>query len=90
MSYRKASEVLPPSLLDAVQEYIDGAYIYIPRKSDKRLPWGAHTRTRENLRARNREILAARRAGCPVGELAEKYFLSEKAIYKILKTVQNG
>lgn len=90
MSYRKASDVLPPSLLDAVQEYIDGAYLYIPRKADKRLAWGATTRTRENLRTRNREILAAHRAGCSVDELAEKYFLSTKAVYKILKTVQNG
>ena len=35
MSYKKANEVLPQALLNAVQQYIDGEYIYIPRKEDK-------------------------------------------------------
>lgn len=90
MSYKKASDVLPQSLLDAVQEYIDGTYLYIPRKADNRLSWGANTQTKEKNRARNREILAARLAGHPVDELAEKYCLSEKAIYKILKIARNS
>ncbi len=90
MSYKKASDVLPRSLLSAVQRYIDGEYLYIPRKDDNKLAWGANTRTRETLRTRNREILAKRLAGCSVAELAERYFLSTKAIYKILNAGRNG
>ncbi|MCC8194244.1 MAG: hypothetical protein LIP28_06340 [Deltaproteobacteria bacterium] len=90
MSYKKATDVLPHTLLLAVQQYIDGEYIYIPRRSDKKQPWGANTQTRQTLRARNREILSKRRAGCPVAELASQYFLSEKAIYKIINAAENG
>lgn len=90
MSYKKADDILPRSLLSAVQQYIDGEYIYIPRKEDKKLPWGANTQTRKTLQARNREILAKRLAGCSVAELAEHYFLSVKAIYKILNAAKNG
>ena len=32
MSYMKAEEVLPKELIQLIQEYTDGAYIYIPRK----------------------------------------------------------
>jgi len=84
MSYKKANDVLPHPLLSAVQQYIDGEYIYIPRKANSKLPWGANTETRETLQARNREILDKRLSGCSVAELAEQYFLSEKSIYKIL------
>lgn len=84
MSYKKANDVLPHTLLSAVQQYIDGEYIYIPRKENNKLPWGANTETKDALQARNREILTKRLAGCSVAELAEQYFLSTKAIYKIL------
>ena len=77
MSYKKANEVLPHDLLHAVQQYIDGEYLYIPRRTENRLPWGATTETRNALRERNRNILA------------ERYCLSEKAIYKILNAGKN-
>ncbi len=89
MSYKKANDILPHDLLHAVQQYIDGEYIYIPRKADNKLPWGTNTDTRKSLQARNREILAKRLAGCSVGDLAEHYFLSEKAIYKIINTSEH-
>ena len=90
MSYKKAVDVLPHSVLRAVQQYIDGEYIYIPRKEDRKQPWGANTQTRETIQARNREILSRRLEGCTVAELAGQYFLSEKAIYKILNASKNG
>ena len=90
MSYKKANAILPYSLLSAVQQYIDGEYIYIPRKEDNKLSWGANTDTREIIQARNREILDKRLNGCSAGELAEQYCLSIKAIYKILNTVKNS
>ncbi|AHG21563.1 histidine kinase [Chania multitudinisentens RB-25] len=89
MSYKKASDVLPQDLLIAIQQYIDGEYIYIPRKEDNKLSWGENTQTRETLQARNRAILAKRLAGYSVAELAEQYFLSTKAIYKIVNAGKN-
>ncbi|WP_285906119.1 CD3324 family protein [Pseudodesulfovibrio pelocollis] len=90
MSYKKAIDILPHNVLSAVQQYIDGEYIYIPRKEERKQPWGANTRTRETIRARNSEILSKRLAGCSVAELAEQYFLSEKAIYKIVNASKTG
>ncbi|MDL2210394.1 hypothetical protein LJC26_06280 [Desulfovibrio sp. OttesenSCG-928-O18] len=90
MSYKKADDILPHSLLNAVQQYIDGEYIYIPRREGNKQSWGANTQTRKNLQARNREILAKRLSGCSAAELAEQYFLSTKAIYKILNADKNG
>ena len=90
MSYKKANDILPYSLLSAVQQYIDGEYIYIPRKEGNKLPWGANTEIKETLQARNREILGKRLAGWSAAELAEHYFLSTKAIYKILNAGKNG
>ena len=31
MSYQKADRILPRELLEQVQEYVDGALIYIPK-----------------------------------------------------------
>ena len=90
MSYKKANEVLPQALLNAVQQYIDGEYIYIPRKEDKKQPVGAKTQTRKTIHALNREMQSMRLAGCSVAELAEQYFLSPKAIYKIINANKNG
>ena len=41
MRYMKAADVLPPDLLAQVQAYIDGEYLYIPRRETSRKPWGA-------------------------------------------------
>ncbi len=90
MGYRKAKDVLPRHLLRAIQDYIDGEVLYIPRKTGNRRQWGETTQSRQRLLARNREIVARRRAGCSVAALAEQYCLSAKAVYKILAAVDDG
>lgn len=56
MSYNKATNILPTDLLEKVQEYVDGEYIYIPRISQNKKEWGAGTSTREELEVRNNQI----------------------------------
>lgn len=90
MGYKKAETILPQQLLLAIQEYIDGECLYIPRKTGNRKRWGEASRSRQRLLDRNREIAARRRAGCPVASLAQEYCLSAKAVYKILAAVANG
>ena len=41
MRYMKAADVLPPDLLKQIQTYIDGEYLYIPRRAETRSAWGA-------------------------------------------------
>jgi len=84
MAYTTAGNILPPQLLEAVQEYIDGAYLYIPRKRNRRKAWGELKQSRQRLAARNAAILAQYRTGLSVARLAALYCLSDKAIYKVL------
>ena len=34
MKYVKAQDVLPKEILKIIQEYVDGKYLYIPRKNE--------------------------------------------------------
>lgn len=84
MSYQNGNLVLPEPLLTAVQKYVDGETIYIPRKAANRRPWDAAGRNRQITLARNQEILNKYLSGVSVKELAAVYFLSDKTIYGIL------
>ena len=75
VSYTNADRILPRELLDAIQQYADGVYLYIPR--------------RERL-ARNRELYEKHLGGAPVHKLAEEYYLSAKTIYKILASMRQA
>lgn len=90
MSYKKATNILPKELLERVQEYIDGEFLYIPRVSDNKKGWGATTTTRQELQERNACIYADYLAGCEMEALAEKYFLSLKSIQRITRQLKTG
>ena len=90
MGYTNATEVLPKTVLEAVQKYIDGQCVYIPRRDDRRKAWGERTQTRANIKARNREIHARHSRGMGVRELAEEFFLSPKTIARILRARTAG
>ena len=75
MRYMKAADVLPPDLLAQVQAYIDGEYLYIPRRETSRKPWGAANGRKAETLARNQEIYRRYREGTSVDQLAEDYFL---------------
>lgn len=85
MSYQSAIELLPKELLEQVQEYVDGRVIYIPKKQENKRQWGENTDTKQFLVARNFQIRLDFQNGMSIKQLAEKYFLSEKSIQRILK-----
>jgi Mor family transcriptional regulator len=84
MSYKNVNEILPAELLELVQLYVDGQYIYIPRKSSNKKEWGSETTTREELRIRNGQIYQDYQSGCDLEYLSQKYFLSIKSIQRII------
>lgn len=84
MGYNNASTILPERLLDAIQEYVDGEYLYIPRKGSNKKSWGELRKTREYYSVRNAEIYDKYQEGMPVRKLAEEYYLSIKTIYRII------
>ena len=85
MGYTNATEVLPKNLLEAVQRYIDGQCVYIPRRDDRRQAWGERTTTRADIAARNRDIRARHARGSSARELAKQFHLAPKTIAKILR-----
>ncbi len=85
MGYRRAEEILPVEIIELIQQYVDGQSIYIPRKSENRLEWGAGTEIKQELRSRNQQIYSEYLAGAQVRALAEKYYLSVKSIQRILR-----
>ena len=88
MGYKAANDVLPATLLQLVQEYVDGEYLYIPRKEGCQRSWGEATTSRQVIRRRNEEIRRRHQVGVPVRQLAEVFYLSPKTVYKIV-TEQN-
>ena len=85
MSYIKAEEILPEDLIRQIQEYVDGVYIYIPRKPGTRHIWGQETGYRSELKERNEQIRNDYTTGMRVPALSRKYHLSEKSIRRILQ-----
>lgn len=84
MSYSNGKDVLPNELLTAIQKYIDGEYLYIPRKEDNRKLWGETKNTKNKNLERNNEIYQKYISGVSVKNLSEEYFLSVKTIYSII------
>ena len=85
MSYQSAIELLPKEIIEQIQEYADGLAIYIPRKEADKKRWGENTDTKQIIASRNRRICLDFQNGMNIKQLAEKYFLVEKSIQRILR-----
>ncbi len=88
MSYINIYDVLPKEIIEQIQEYVDGVKLYIPKKVDSRNSWGSNTDTKEWISSRNQQIRHEHQNGVSVSELAQKYFLAEKTIQKIVYSRQ--
>ncbi len=90
MKYINARELLPQELVEEIQRYIQGGYLYIPANEEQHRCWGELSGYREKLAQRNREIMLEYGNGSTVECLAEKYYLSEHTIRKIIyRSLQN-
>jgi len=84
MRYVNATALLPEDLIERLQNFAQGEYIYIPAKKDQHKKWGELSGYRKELDNRNRKILQAHNLGLSIDELADKFFLSVHAIRKII------
>ena len=85
MRYIKGKNVLPEDMIRAIQEYVDGEFIYIPRKNGNQKAWGEKNGTKDMLKDRNTEIYEKHSEGMPVKSLATVYYLSEQSIRRIIR-----
>ncbi|URZ05261.1 CD3324 family protein [Clostridium felsineum] len=86
--YIKANEVLPKEILELIQDYVDGEYLYIPRKEENKKRWGQNTKTRDEIKLRNIEIYNEYKNGITVKRLAQKHYLSEKRLQRIISEMK--
>lgn len=89
MAY-KNGDILPAHLLKAIQKYVDGEYIYIPRKPGSRNLPDKESKARKYTLERNTEIFNKHSNGFTVKELSREYYLSPKTIYGIIAKVRNS
>ena len=83
MKYENAKDILPASLLEEVQKYVEGKAIYIPKRG-KTKGWGEASGYRDKLNKRNKAISCRYAAGASIIDLSEDFFLSPESIKKIV------
>ena len=89
MKYEKAQNILPHGIIELIQKYTDGGYIYIPRKNENKKSWGENTETKRYLKTRDKEIFKKNSSGVPVKILSKQYFLTESSIRRIIRNQRN-
>jgi Mor family transcriptional regulator len=86
VNYANAEVILPDKLVEEIQKYIQGGFLYIPSKSLERKRWGESSGNREYIKNRNEDIRNKHKKGQKIEELAEEFFLSVDSIKKIVYT----
>lgn len=84
MKYIKANNVLPEEMIKAIQDYVDGEFLYIPRKDNNHRAWGEKSGAKDMLQSRNKDIFQKYNKGTTVRELSIMYYLSEQSIRRII------
>ncbi|MGO5064136.1 MULTISPECIES: CD3324 family protein [unclassified Clostridium] len=84
MSYSNARDIFPNDVLEIIQNYVDGEYIYIPKKEENKIAWGELTKSKNELLKRNTSIYEDYLKGMSTQLLSEKYYLSPKTIQRIV------
>ena len=84
MKYVNGKDIFPNDLLELIQEYIQGNYVYIPKKDGNRDKWGRNTTYSQELLMRNKHVYEKYLSGYDVVNLSKEYCLSVKSIRRIL------
>ena len=88
MEYKNGAHVLPATLLEQLQKYVQGEIIYIPVPDENHLGWGCKNGTRQMIEERNRDIYIKYVSGLTVDGLASLFNLSHESIRKIIYKVK--
>lgn len=89
MCYIVAKEALPIEILELIQNYIEGEYIYIPKREENKKLWGSTTTIKKEIKLRDARIYSEYLSGICRKELATKYFLSKNSIDRIILKEKN-
>lgn len=89
MKYQNARALLPEKLVRDIQNYVQGSYLYIPIQQEHKKQWGDNSGSKKLLQERNEQIAQAYHNGTCVKELAQRYFLTEHSIRRIIREEHN-
>ena len=84
MKYIKANSILPISLIEELQNYIQGGYIYIPSRNENKKGWGELSGYKREIEKKKKKIRMDYKHGKSLEELSKSYFLSIHSIKKII------
>ncbi|WP_232277935.1 CD3324 family protein [Paenibacillus sp. 481] len=70
-------------MLQEIQKYIQGEFIYIPQQDGSRKHWGEKSGQREQLARRNKDIREKFKLGMSIDRPTKKFHLSHDTIKKI-------
>jgi len=82
MKYKNAAKILPPEMIEQLQQYVQGEYLYIPIKERE-----VHNNITDyalEVSKRDEHIYTNHLQGVSNAELAHKYALSESSIRRII------
>lgn len=88
MKYKNAKDLLPYELIEKIQEYVQGEYLYIPVKD--RADTSTTTEYKIELKKRNSHIYRKYLEGVSNSRLAEIYNLSQSSIRRIIVEQRRG
>lgn len=84
MKYVNGKDLFPSELLNLIQDYVQGQYVYIPKRNESKEKWGTKTTYKKELDKRNGHIYSKFLTGLTVNQLSENYSLSSKSIRRVL------
>lgn len=90
MKYLNGKDIFPSELLELIQNYTQGNYVYIPKREENKYQWGTQTSYRKELEKRNSHIYTKYLTGFSIRQLAEGYHLSEKTMKRIISEKRKG
>lgn len=88
MKYKNALNLFPPELIETLQQYVQGEYVYIPIKA-KTEP-APPTEYEIELQKRDRHIYTRHLEGVSNKKLSDIYNLSESSIRRIISNQRKG
>lgn len=84
MRYINGQDLIPRELLDLLQDYVQGAYVYIPKREDTKRRWGEQTNYIMELKHRNKLIYRKYLEGVSTSNLISIFHLSSSSIRRII------
>ncbi|MEE1060281.1 MAG: CD3324 family protein [Ruminococcus sp.] len=82
MKYKNASDILPANLVEEIQKYVQGEFLYIPKKD--RQAYRVDTEYKIELAKRNFRIYNMHLEGICNGQLAKNFSMAESSIRRII------